>query len=366
MASELCGWLRFALGPGHVPAPGGEAADDRDKLAQEILAFVAERLRDPAESGSFCGLDLDLSGTIIDHADFSASVFAGGTADFRNCRFGPGASFSQASFAAGRVNFDGSLFDCAGQLRGWPFPQSRFAGASVSFRDVTLTGGMLSFDDSAFESGSVDFSRLQAIDSGLSFIRAAFGGSDVTFRGARFARDRIPAPVETLFAFCRITGGDIRFDQSYLGAPVNFRSARMESGRLSFDHCEVVSVLRLTPLVLAGGQLSLSGLEVTHGQLDAHDLLVDGGTLTLDEAKAIFGKIDLGAASFLRGQVSMRGMQAPFDGSIELPWASYTGTNRPGQHVKDEVFTGEHDHDFTVTVARYRPGVITDWGPFHP
>ena len=53
-----------------------------------------------------------------------------GTADFRNCRFGPGVSFSQTSFAAGRVNFDGSLFECAGQLRGWPFPQCRFAGAS--------------------------------------------------------------------------------------------------------------------------------------------------------------------------------------------------------------------------------------------
>lgn len=366
IASELCDWLRFALGPGRVLAPGPRTADDSDHLAGEVLGFVAGRLRDPAASTSFSRLDLDLSGIIIDRADFSAAVFAGGTVDFRNCRFGPGVSFSSASFASGQVNFDGSLFDCSGHLHGWPFPESRFRGASVSFRDVTLSGGVLSFDDSAFESGSVDFSRLQAIDSGLSFIRSDFSGSVVAFDGARFVRDRAPAPVETTFNMSRITSGEVRFDRSYIGAPMSFSFARIEGGRLGFDCCEVASELKLTSLSFTGGQLSLSGLEVSHGNVDAHDLAVDGGTLALDKAKALFGKIDLRAASFLRGQVSMRDVESPFDGSVDLPWASYTGTTRSGPRVRDETFTGDHDHDFTITVARYRPGVITDWGPFHP
>jgi hypothetical protein len=67
--------------------------------------------------------------------------------------------------------------------------------------------------------------------------------------------------------------------------------------------------------------------------------------------------------SLLDGTVSLRAMKAPFDGVIYLPWATYT---RGRAEVVDESFDVSREHDFTAVRARYRPGVVTDWGSLRP
>jgi hypothetical protein len=80
-------------------------------------------------------------------------------------------------------------------------------------------------------------------------------------------------------------------------------------------------------------------------------------------AEALFGTIDMSYVSLLAGTVSLRAVKAPFDGVIYLPWATYT---RGRAEVVDESFDVGREHDFSVVRARYRPGVVTDWGSLQP
>lgn len=354
VASDLCQWLRFALGPGRSLGP--EQAELRN-LAREVLAILVSHLRDPSSAETFCGLDLDLSSIMLDDADFTRAHFTDGIVSFRNCRFGSGVSFEDTQFSGAHVIFDGSTFVGSPQRGGGEFARTVFSGSIVSFRDVIFLNDISSFDDTEFRSGQVIFDRMQLSDSVLSFVRARFTGASVTFADAIFRRGSV-----NFFDGC-VSGGELRFDRAKLWTSVSLGRLIIDGGLVSFDTSEVSAPLSFTDLKLVAGALSMQNVAVANGLLDFRDMVVDGGNLAMNGTKAHFGNIDMREVSFLRGTVSLRDMKAPFDGIIYLPWATYT---RNHKQVQDETFDIDKDHEFVIAVARYRPGVITDWGPLKP
>jgi uncharacterized protein YjbI with pentapeptide repeats len=353
-ATDVCQWLRFALGPGRGLCPGQA---ELKELAREALAIIVSKLQDPGSAETFCGLDLDLSSIVLNELGFAGAQFTAGTVSFRNCRFGPGVSFEGAQFSGARVVFDGSTFTGTPQRGGGEFARTVFSGSTVSFTDSVFFRDIYSFDDTDFRSGQVTFDRVQLSDSVLSFVRARFTGAFVTFNDAVLRRGAVN------FSDARVSDGELRFDRARLWAATSLSRLVIDGGNVSFDNSEVSALVSLTDLTLNGGSLSTRGMTVTNGLVDFRHLVVDGGVLTMDGIRAHFGNVDLREVSFLRGSVSLRGVQAPFDGIIYLPWATYTHGRK---QVHDATFDIENDHEFMVTVARYRPGVITDWGPLKP
>jgi uncharacterized protein YjbI with pentapeptide repeats len=354
VADDICEWLRFALGPGRKLDPEQAQLED---LAYEALAFLAANLQDPSAAGTFCGLDLNLSSIALDRADFSGIYLTNGSVDFRNCSFGPDLSFAGAHFLGAHVVFDGSVFRGSAQRVGGHFSNATFSGSAISFEDAVFRDDTCRFDDSDFASGQISFYRAHIFDSMLSFARCRFRGAIVGFTDGVLQRG------ELSFTDCSVTDGELRFDRAKLRAATTLDRTAIHGGLVSFDGSEISGPVSFVKVALAGGALTIRNIAVTSHGIDCRHMVIDGGSLTMDGAEALFGDIEMSEVSFLDGAVSLRDIRAPFDGVIYFPWAICT---RGRMQVRDDSFDADRPHDFTVTVARYRPGVITDWGSLKP
>jgi hypothetical protein len=353
-ADDVCAWLRLNC------AKGSNAAilpDGMDTLIAEVWAFLGERLRTAEADLTFSCLDLDISGTEVNCDALIGAHFTGGNVNFAHCHFGVAASFVNAQFAGGTIIFDNCSFTGTEDRGHSLFAGASFGEASVSFRGAEFRGGIVHFDDCTFADGEVIFDDLLLRDASLWYTRSEFSGCDVRFTRARFATGMVS------FAGCRVTAGMLSFRESQLNVPVSFDSAVIAGGVLELDRAESADNLSLRGVEITGGSVTLNGLTISGGRICGDDLQVTGGRLSLDDMRILFGTLALGAASFLAGSVSLRGILLEFEGVLDLPWARYTAHS---SIAKDQLFTGDRQHDFFVKTASYRPGVITDWGVFRP
>ena len=352
---DMCAWLRLILDPVRSVGPGQEELDD---LAREVLHFLTSRLRvDPSDESSFSGLNLDLSGAYLESANFSGSIFSGGRINFARCRFSSDWSFTGSRFSGAKVTFSASSFEGTASRGSAQFAECQFAGSEVSFHGATFRGGFSCFDDTDFSSGFISFSNILLVDSVLSFVRAQFSGSDVTFAGAVFERGL------ARFRNCRIRSGSLRFDDARIRTPVCFDGSVVEGGLLAFDGSDVFGGLSLSKLELKAGEISMRHLTVSGDQVDCSGLLVNGGRLSIDDAKVYFGELNMSETSFLSGAASMANVDIRFDGLFRLPWGTFSSTRSAKVSPS---FDRQQERVFTFIAARYRPGVVVNWGPFDP
>jgi uncharacterized protein YjbI with pentapeptide repeats len=351
--NDLCAWLRLIWGPSQMSRP---ADTDLGLLAGEVARFLVARLADPAAEDTFCGLDLDLSRTVIRELSFVGVHFTGGTADFTGCVFYQKTSFTAARFSAGQVRFDGSTFHQAEMAESQAFALSVFDGAAVSFAAAEFRNGYANFDDTRFTGGEVSFRGLRLTDSFLSFTRAEIAGAVVTFAGALFRSGRIS------FANCKVTGGQLSFEGAKIYVPLHLNATVIDGGRLSFDDAHVGG-LSLSNVRLASGEVTLRRIFVQGTQNRFDGMTVAGGDFILDGARLLFGSLLLDRVSFLGGTVSLEGIVIEAEGLLDLPWGRYTAHRAV---LKDGGFDGHRAHDFYTLTARYAPDVQIRWGAFQP
>jgi uncharacterized protein YjbI with pentapeptide repeats len=356
-ANELCAWLRMVWAADPASCPPYSARDsDIDALARDVADFLAARLMDPDASGSFCRLDLDLSGTIIREFNFAGACFDGGNVDFRDCVFHEKASFAGARFTAGRVLFDGAKFHEAARAESARFARAVFGGAAVSFESAEFKGGVTCFADTQFTAGEIRFNRMKLTDSLLLFGRANFSGAKVTFTGATFDSGSVS------FHDCKVTAGFLGFERAKIGVRFSFDGSIINGGHLSFDGANI-GFLSFSDVKLISGAVTLRSIFVAGGDSRFDGMSILGGEFILDEAKIPFGHIRLDRASFAGGSVSLEDIVVEFEGVLDLPWGRY---NSAGGIQRDNDFDGSREHVFYQQTAKYAPGAQVKWGRFRP
>lgn len=352
--SQLCEWLRFIW---REDAWNASSAAWRD-LARDVVEFLGARLTNPSSPDTCCGLDLDLSETVVRDLALGGSYFTGGIVDFHGSWFVGGTSFAGSRFVAGKVIFDDCKFFGEGRGGTAQFSEATFEGAIVSFNSAVFRGGWVRFDDTRFTAGEVRFNSSKLVDTCLLFVRSQIRGSAVvSFVGATFLTGSL------LFTEVTMSGGKLTFGEAGIYADAILDSLMIEAGVISFDRTSASSRISLKNAKIIGGLLSLAGLRLGGGEIRFDGTRIVSGELTLDGAKLFSGSILLGQVWLLGGSVSFAGISVAYEAVFELPWSRYEG----GKLVQRETaFDGSGERDFYVHAARYVPGVIRDWGPFHP
>jgi uncharacterized protein YjbI with pentapeptide repeats len=195
----LCGYLRMP----HSPQPPGDD-EGREAWRREravrltVLRLIAEHLRG-GPGVLWRGYDLDLTGAVLDEADFRGARFVGGEIIFINAVFaghghdqvifddvefaeGTHVYFRLAELRGGRIRFNRARF-----TGGWvSFDGARFCGANVDFRDAEFTAGEVLFEGAEFADGLVDFAGARLIGTTVNFAAQHLPTVYTTVPAARF------------------------------------------------------------------------------------------------------------------------------------------------------------------------------------
>src|SRR6516165_12057179 len=140
----LCGYLRMP----YEPEPGGDAPVEKRlawrasrEVRHTVIRVIAAHLNGTAPV-SWCGLNFDFAGAVVDGGDFRGAKFSGGTVGFSNAEFPAGeVNFAEAEFSGGTVSFAGAKFSGAGVN----FFLAKFSGAMVDFAGAEISGGTVFF-----------------------------------------------------------------------------------------------------------------------------------------------------------------------------------------------------------------------------
>jgi uncharacterized protein YjbI with pentapeptide repeats len=225
-----------------APEPAATGDDDRERREQRqvrhtVIRLIPDHLRQPEHPHTWTGHNLDFSGAVLDGADFSGTVFSGGTVSFACARFSGGTvSFACARFSGGTVSFAGA----------------RFSEVTVSFAGAQFCGDVV-FDDAHFSTGAVLFlGAAQLLDGRLSFSHAQVCGGRILLNGADLAGGRVS------FAGAQLSRGTVSFaNVKFSRGWLQFRGATFEGAQMCFDGAE-----------FSGATVSFAGANFTGGTVD--------------------------------------------------------------------------------------------------
>lgn len=124
-----------------APLGGGDGGSDRVDPAEADLRRSIQRLVQ-LRAVDWPGMEIDLSGVVLNTANFSEATF-GQRTRFVGTVFAGGADFEEASFQ-GRADFTGAVF-----TNGASLAEARFQD-DVSFHAVTVGDGVLDFTAAGF------------------------------------------------------------------------------------------------------------------------------------------------------------------------------------------------------------------------
>ena len=168
----LCAYLRMPYEPG----PGDDAPVEKRlafqasrEVRHTVIRVITAHLNGTAPV-SWCGLNFDFAGAVVDGGDFRGAKFSGGTVGFSNAEFPAGeVNFAEAEFSGGTVNFAGAKFSGAGVN----FFLAKFSGAIVDFAGAEISGGTVNFSDAEFPGGTVGFADAEFSGGTVDFSRVA-------------------------------------------------------------------------------------------------------------------------------------------------------------------------------------------------
>jgi uncharacterized protein YjbI with pentapeptide repeats len=234
------------------------------------LALICGHLR-PNRKVSWVGCDFDLTGVILNDADFSEVRFADGRFSFDEARLRGAVKFDKARFAADIVSFRNAVFERGCDVT---FDDAHFVSGSVNFDEVRLAGGRLSFDGATFgacrvsfslarlgEHGSLSIEHATVAGQGLGFAKTIFRGEgSVSFEKTTFTKpvsfDDAVFDRDVSFKETTLTRTTLSFRQSqFISGTLSFAAARNEGSILVFD----------AGTKSAGGKIDVNG--VHHGPL---------------------------------------------------------------------------------------------------
>ena len=283
---------------GGSPAPPEVALDSR----RAGLDIIAQHLR-PDGRVSWAGHHIDLSGAVVDAAEWEGIVLKSGQVKFRGARFTGSANLAGAVLCGGVIDLTKAVFekDCSLSFKG-----ADFRTGKILFQEAHLTNGKVVFDDATFHPQCLaSFASTHFGDCTVSFANAtvlqnpAFSAHAEDDRGLSFAGA----------TFCPTSSYQSIFNGMKFHGPVSFARAIFQRS-VSFDASEVTSVL-----------------DFRGAQLDA--------IVSFREADVAEGTIDL------RGTV-------PGRGKIDVSW------------VKNEalpVFTGVETEEIRKKLVRLPPTI---------
>ncbi|MFC9176810.1 pentapeptide repeat-containing protein [Streptomyces sp. NPDC057107] len=238
----LCAYLRMPYET-DVNEPGFRHGEREVRLT--IIRIIRSHLQDPTEDTTWCGRDLDFTGTTFDGGDFNGATFSGGRV-----------VFDRATFSGDKVDFEGA----------------RFSGALVGFGGATFPHGQVTFRDARFSGGLVYFGGAIFSGAQVTFHRATFSGALVVLDSARFSSGKVDFRGAT-FSNGRVTFADAVFSQGR----VTFADAVFSGGHIDFRGADVSGVVLPPP----GGAALLGGAPVLVGGVDFADSQV-GAVASID------------------------------------------------------------------------------------
>ena len=193
--AAVCAYLRS---PWTAERQGGAVPSGEPELRRTALGMLAERLRDPEGSASWCGYDLDLAGAVLAGADFAGCWFTGG-----RVRLEGGWAIE------GQVSFDGARFDGARvSLRHWSsgqgelsFRGARFSAGVVSLAGAVVNAGVLSAVGAVVDGGTLALTEVTVDGGVLDLSRIVVSAGLLTLSDARLNAGQV------LLRDARMTGG---------------------------------------------------------------------------------------------------------------------------------------------------------------
>ena len=227
------------------PVPAGddrEARSERDTRAAALSALRGH-LADPTAATTWCGLVVDLRGSVLT-GDLSGVVVTGGGAlrlDGVLVPAGGVLDLHGARVSGGLLSLD--RLDAAGLV---DLTGLHVEDGDASLDRVTVAdGGRLVLDDAVVADGCVSL-RESRLDGTLSLRRLRTTGGAVTLHEAH------------------LTGGELRLDGADVdGGRLHVSAATVEGGALRLDGARVtVGLLSLTFTAVRSGSLGLGGVEV--------------------------------------------------------------------------------------------------------
>jgi uncharacterized protein YjbI with pentapeptide repeats len=276
----LCAYLRMP----YEPDPGEDAPPARRQAFQAlrevrrtVIGVITAHLqpggtRSPTAQ-DWRGLDLDLTGTILDGGSFRGAQFTGGTVSFSGAQFTGETSFGSAEFSGGMVNFGGA----------------QFSGGRVDFGGAQFTRGMVDFGGAQFSGGTVNFGNAQFSGGTVNFWRARFSGGTVYF-SAQFSDGKVD------FGGAEFSGGTVNFSGAeFYGGKVDFSGAQFSGGTVNFGEAW-----------FSGGKVDFGGAQFSGATVNFSGAQFSGSTVDFIRAQFSGGTVNFGGAQFSRGTVDFR------------------------------------------------------------
>ncbi|MEV7297080.1 pentapeptide repeat-containing protein [Streptomyces microflavus] len=308
----LCAYLRM---PYETDSNASGFRHGEREVRLTIIRIIRNHLLDPVEDTTWCGLNLDFTGTTFDDGSkFSGATFSGGQVDFSGATFSGGrVLFNAATFSGGQVNFVGATFS-GGNV---DFSSATFSGGRVVFNGSTFSGCQVFFIRSTFSGGRVNFNGSTFSDGQVFFNGSTFSDGQVRFSGSTFSGGRVDLINATF------SGGQVFFSRS------TFSGSQVTFGRATFSGSQVIF-----------SRSTFSGSQVTFGRAT-----FSGSRVNFSEATFPGGRVDFVAATFSGGEVNFG--RATFSGGQ----VDFTRATHSGGQVK---FTG----------SQVGAAATIDWGPF--
>jgi uncharacterized protein YjbI with pentapeptide repeats len=371
---DVCGWLRGAW----LEDRWRRMEPEAKQLASDVSRMLRLRLSDPESPETWCGLDFDLSRTIIRDLDLRGAHFTGGTVNFSGSIFGepifadlerPLASrlpdsefapfFALTRFSRGQVIFDNAIFLGNKQRGAANFAMARFDGASVSFRGAQFKGGQATFDDIICSAGTVDFSFAEFLDTHVCFTRAKLSApAKIIFQ------DSVLSMGEMSFSGTEIRGGQLSLKRARIHGDLELYGMRIDDGEVILDSAQTSGrSASFRMMQIKGGKLSLIHWKAAGGAVRFNGTTLSQGLVTFDGALISAGEVFLDQMSIKGGTLSFAGVQIGSDALVRLPWGTYTAQ---GAVAANGGFDGKKSWTFRPARAYYDPAVKTTWGPFAP
>ncbi|MEP7034147.1 MAG: hypothetical protein ABI934_01080 [Actinomycetota bacterium] len=216
--NALCSYLRREARP--------DSGFGESDVRNEIVGVISAHLRDQAEV-SWASLDFDLSGAVLNDADFADTTFSGARTCFSGATFSGGVTrFARATFSGEVTLFDGATFS-GGVAR---FDGATFCGKYAFFAGTTFSGWHTIFDGATFSGRCALFDAATFGGWYTNFDMATFAGQYTGFDQVTFSAG------VTRFDGATFFGGVTRFDGAkFCGKATDFREATFAAKHTSFQ-----------------------------------------------------------------------------------------------------------------------------------
>lgn len=283
-------------------AEAARAGRETTEVRATVIRLIARHLRLGADV-SWCGMDFDFTGALIDRADFTDCVFSSGMISFR-----------EATFAPGLVRFD----------------RSQFSGATVAFSGATFNNVGLTFFDARFEAGQISFGSTKLNDSRIRMRRSDFSGGRLAFGDAclggasrlDFIECEFRDDAEIFLGHVTLAGGSVAFQNSHFrGYPIELKNARVNHGKLEIRECEFSgsSGFNLADSMVGdGGLIALSKLELSGRRASLAHIRTAGGRVVIEDVAIRNCVLSFVNAKFASGTVLMKKLTFGDSGTLNL------------------------------------------------